>query len=116
MKKKASKHYIPSKCYVVCNFDINLLPVKLNLPMIFLPSKWELPLKKPIMLSDMSGGYLSRLTVDFYNRFSVITSHNYNNFNIVLEKKMDKFILILNGLQSQKFTINSMVFEFIIKK
>ena len=73
--KKAGKHYIPSKCYVVCNFDINLLHVKLNLPMIFLPSKWELPLKKLIMLSDMSGGYLSRPTVDFYCRFSVITSH-----------------------------------------
>ena len=64
------------------------------------------------MLSDMSGGYLSRPTVDFYNRFSVITSHN---FNIILEKKMDKFISILNGLQSQKFTINSKVFEFIKK-
>ena len=44
--KKAGKHYLPSKCYVVCNFDINQLPFKLNLPMTFLPSKWELALKK----------------------------------------------------------------------
>ena len=67
--------------------------------MIFLPSKWELPLKKLIMLSNLSSGYLSGPIVDVYNRFRVITSHNYNNFNIILDKKMYKFISILNGLQ-----------------
>lgn len=31
--KKKGKGYIPINCYAMCNFDLSLLPIKLNLPM-----------------------------------------------------------------------------------
>ncbi|KAH0447227.1 hypothetical protein IEQ34_023939 [Dendrobium chrysotoxum] len=39
MKKKGSS-FLPSHLYAVCNFDISLLPIKLNLPMVCKPLDW----------------------------------------------------------------------------
>ncbi|KAH0439561.1 hypothetical protein IEQ34_025844 [Dendrobium chrysotoxum] len=58
MKKKGSS-FLPSHLYAVCNFDISLLPIKLNLPMVCKPLDWTSACpegEEPRTLSDLSGG------------------------------------------------------------
>lgn len=35
-KKKKGKYYLPFNYDAVCNFDISLLPIKLNLPSLYI--------------------------------------------------------------------------------
>lgn len=120
--KEEGKGYLKSNLFAVCNFELSLLPFKLNLPMVCMPLDWELKyeLKSEIdntfMLSDMKGGYLSCPTLDIYNRFSLISSHNQRYFNIELNSyKYKDMCFILNGLQKQGFQINKKILEFIKK-
>jgi len=72
VKKKKGAYFLPSHLYAVCNFDISLLPIKLNLPMVCQPLDWTSacqPGQKPITLSDLSGGYLSGPTGEMYDRY-----------------------------------------------
>ncbi|XP_031396899.1 uncharacterized protein LOC116207918, partial [Punica granatum] len=132
--KKKGKGYLESNLFAVCNFDLSLIPLKLNLPMVCKPLNWEhisekqflfdFEIRKPFVLSDMIGGYLSCPTLDIYNsfrlnsslnnRFSLISSRNLSNFNIELEDDRYKEMCnILNGLQKQGFKINNKILEFI---
>lgn len=116
--KKKSRHYSETNLFVVCNFELSLLPLKFNLPMVCKPLDWGLKYprkqKKAVMLSDMSGGYLSGPTFEIYNRFQVISSHNLNNFNIELHDcKLKEMCSILNGLQTEGFQINKKMLEYI---
>lgn len=127
--KEKGKGYLKSNLFAVCNFELSLLPLKLNLPMVCKPLDWEhksesfdwelkseKEIKKTFMLSDMRGGYLSYPTLDMYNRFSLISSHNLSNFNIELHESNYKDVcFILNGLQKQGFQINKKILEFIKK-
>lgn len=71
---------------------------------------------KPVMLSDMRGGYLSGPTLDIYNRLNLISSHNLSNFNIELhDYKLKEMCFILNGLQKQGFQIKKKMLEFMKK-
>ncbi|KAF4394150.1 hypothetical protein G4B88_000661 [Cannabis sativa] len=90
----------------MCNFDISLLPIKLNLPMVCKPLDWTS--KKPRTLADIEGGYLSGVTGDFYNRFRLLSSHDYENFYILL-KDPNLMCNVLNTLQSQVFERNNNV-------
>ena len=56
------KGYIPLNCYAMCNFYLSLLPIKLNLPMVFEPLPWKSKVDVPSTLADIEGGYLSGLT------------------------------------------------------
>ncbi|KAK8499209.1 hypothetical protein V6N12_076059 [Hibiscus sabdariffa] len=40
-KEKDKKYYLPRNLYAVCNFNVALLPIKLNLPMICPPLEWK---------------------------------------------------------------------------
>ncbi|XP_073313488.1 probable DNA-directed RNA polymerase [Primulina huaijiensis] len=116
--KEKGKGYLESNLFAVCNFKLSLLPLKLNLPMVCKPKDWELKSDvdktKPMMLSDMRGGYLSDPTLDIYNRLSLISSRNLSNFNIELhDSKYKELCFILNGLQNQGFKINKIMLEFI---
>ncbi|XP_019435869.1 PREDICTED: uncharacterized protein LOC109342314 [Lupinus angustifolius] len=125
--KEKGKGYVKSNLFAVCNFELNLIPLKLNLPMVCKPSDWrhesemnfvfnDYKMKDTFMLSNLRGGYLSDPTIEIYNRFSLITSHNLSNFNIELhESKYKELCIILNGLQNQGFQINKDVLEFIKK-
>lgn len=57
--KKDDQFFVPETKYVLCNFDFNigLLAVKLNLPMICKPRDWEASVIPPRTLSDLHGGY-----------------------------------------------------------
>lgn len=113
---KKGKGYTPSSCYAVCKFDLKILPVKLNLPMVYKPLPWGVTKEKEedvdLTLADIKGGYLSGLTGEIYNRFRLLTSRNYNNFYIKLKEK-DELFKVLNTLQSQEFEINNKVLCFI---
>lgn len=78
------KAYIKKYLYVICNFELRLLPIKLNLPMVCRPLDWQ-PAKRgsdPEMLSDLIGGYLCKPSGDFYNMFRLLTTHNINHLFI----------------------------------
>lgn len=123
--KKKGKAYIERNLFAVCNFDLSILPLKLNLPMVCKPLDWEHPfelldehfdieIRKPFVLSDLRGGYLSSPTLNIYS--GLLSSHNLNYFNIELhDSKYKEMCSILNGLQKQGLKINKKVLEFIKK-
>ena len=43
------KYYIASNCYAMFNFDLNLLPMKLNLPMVYPPLPWKSKVSVPLI-------------------------------------------------------------------
>lgn len=113
---KKGKGYIPINCYAMCNFDLSLLPIKLNLPMVCNPLPWNSTVESPTTLADLSGGYLSGPTLDIYNRFRILTSRDLSHFYVNLKYPgYERMCTILNSLQSQVFEINNKVFEFILQ-
>lgn len=114
VSKSKKTGYYPLHCYAICNFDLNLLPVKLNLPMVYHPMNWTSTVDNPSSLDDISGGYLCAHTAEIYNRFRVLTSRDYSHFYIKLSNPKD-VCYILNILQSQAFMINSEFLLFINK-
>ena len=125
--KDKGKGYLEYNLFAVCNFDLSILPLIFNLPMVCKPLDWERPtdlfdpnynfeIKNPFVLSDLRGGYLSGLTFNIYYRIGLLSSHNLSNFNIELHYyKYKEMCSILNGLQKQGFKINKKVLEFINK-
>ena len=111
-REKKGSYYLPSHLYAVCNFDVSLLPIKLNLPMVYPPLEWTSacpPGQKPRNLSDLSGGYLSGPTGDIYDRYRLLSSGDINNFYIDIGSKgnYEKLCRVMNKLQCQPFQINS---------
>lgn len=116
IKKKSQSFYLESKIYVLCNFDINILPVKLNLPMIHKPLDWESALpgdKMARKFSDLRGGYLTTPSIEFYDRYKLLSSNNLNNFYISI-KNPTAICNIMNALQNQAFRINSEWLDYIL--
>lgn len=111
LKRKGS-FYIPSRLYAVCNFDISLLPIKLNLPMVCKPLDWTIAChecESPRTLSDLTGGYLSGPTGEIYDRYRLLSTGNINNFYIDIGGNFNcaNLCSVMNKLQSQAFQINS---------
>lgn len=112
VKMKKGSYFLPSHLYAVCNFDISLLPIKLNLPMVCQPLDWTSacpPDQKPRYLSDLSGGYLSGPTGEIYDRYRLLSTGNIKNFYIDIgrENNSEKVCSVMNKLQRQAFKINS---------
>nr|YP_010194890.1 hypothetical protein LK293_mgp005 [Arctium tomentosum]YP_010195021.1 hypothetical protein LK294_mgp005 [Arctium lappa]QZZ81629.1 hypothetical protein [Arctium tomentosum]QZZ81760.1 hypothetical protein [Arctium lappa] len=74
VQKKHGSYYLPSSLYALSNFDISLLPIKFNLPMVCKPKDWTSSSKKPRSLSDLKGGYLTGITGDL-SRYSLLSSN-----------------------------------------
>lgn len=85
--------------------------------MVCEPLDWKHPQdgkRKPILLSDLRGGYLSGPTLNMYGP-GLISSHNLSNFNIELnESTYREMCSTMNGLQKQGFKVNSKLLEFIL--
>lgn len=105
-KKKGGGYFISRGLYAICTFDLSLLPVKLNLPMVCEPLPWKATTDNPKSLSDIRGGDLDMPTGDFYSnyRYKLLTSRNLLHFNIRLEREYDKMCDVMNKLQSQPFS------------
>lgn len=115
-KKEEKEYYIKKHHYAICNFDMNLLPIKLNLPMVCKPTDWA-PYNDneiPQSITDLHGGYLSR-SIGAINRHRLLTSRDLSHFYIKLEMDWPNLCHIINVLQSEAFEINKTVLNFIKK-
>lgn len=119
VQKKQGSYYLPKHLYAVCNFDISLLPIKLNLPMVCKPLDWTNASpqckKRPRTMSDISGGYLSTPSGEMYDRYRLLSSGDYNNFYIDfgIDNNYEVLCSVMNQLQRQPFVINSCWLKFI---
>ena len=112
VEKKKGNYYLPSHLYAICNIDISLLPIKLNLPMVCIPLDWSIACQldpKPKTISDLSGGYLSCPTGVIYERYRLLSSCDINHFYIDIGKEdnYENLCHVMNKLQCQAFQINS---------
>lgn len=117
-KSKGGSYYKEENLFAVCNLDMSLLPVKVNLPMICKPLDWSCSnsgSQSPRTLSDLSGGYLSTscTTGQIYNRYRLLSSDDYNHFYIILDNNYRKLCSVMNKLQGQAFQINSKWLQFL---
>lgn len=115
--KKGGSYYIPMSLHAMCNFDLSLLPIKLNLPMVCTPVDWHQYRihMNALTLSDLHGGYLSKPSVDYYFRYNLLASHDSNQFYIQLGSEYKLMFSTMNSLQRQPFEINREVLSFIKK-
>lgn len=117
-QQKKESDFLPSHLYAVCNFDISLLPIKFNLPMVYKPVDWVCARgigHKPRHLSDLSGGYLSSITGEIYNRYRLLSSGDINNFYIEILNSYEDLCGVMNKLQHQAFQINSQFFKYLLE-
>jgi hypothetical protein len=56
-KKTKSSPFIQQKTFAICNFDLSLLPIKLNLPMVCKPINWKSFVENPTTLADVHGDF-----------------------------------------------------------
>ena len=104
--------------YVECKFNLKLLPLRLNLPMVVRPKKWCVNPKRlqkgnNIKLHELEGGYLTVSKENEYNRFSLLASRDTDHFNIII-KDVPGLCSILNNLQSKAFRINETMLDFLL--
>lgn len=118
-KNEKGSYYIPKRSYVICNFDISSLPMRINLPMVYPPIAWGKADKyglSPRTISDLIGGYLHSVTGEMYERYCLLSSVNLNNFYIDLSEyggDYKKLCDVMNKLQLQAFQINSQFLNFL---
>lgn len=115
--KKNGAYYLPTPLFVVCNFNLAILPIKLSLPMVCKPREWK-PIRdkgqQPRYLSELTGGYLSCPTSEFHNyRYSLMTSIDLDHFYIDLKENYQTLCDVMNKLQNQPYRINSKLLNFI---
>ncbi|KAM7249887.1 hypothetical protein ACFE04_019666 [Oxalis oulophora] len=117
VKKKDGKYFEESRLFVKCEFDISLIPIQLNLPMVSPPTKWEALTSNPQTISDLSGGYLSRPMGTMYERYKLLSSSDLNHFYIDISQNQnsDQLCTIMNKLQDQPFKINQKLLKFILE-
>lgn len=114
---KKNEFYIPKNISAINNFDISLLPIRLNLPMICPPVAWKkIRSSNHTTLSDLTGGYLSTPSGDIYDRYCLMSSHDPKHFYIEMtsQDQVDGLCSIMNKLQNQPFEINSEWLHFMI--
>lgn len=113
--KKKGSYYIPRTLYAICNFDVSLLPIKFNLPMVCKPLPWDTALtgvRNPKVLSDLKGGYLNGLTGEV-SRYKLISSGDINHYYINIDKYFKEICGVMNKLQDQPFQISKPMLEYI---
>lgn len=125
--KKSKNYYRSSFVYAECLFNPALLPIKLNLPMVFPPKDWDLRYPEEdrmwLNISDIYGGYLSNPTGQIYSTQRCMSSPDPKNFFIYFGEnnkpesydKLNKFCTSISSLQRQAFKINSEFLDIIYK-
>lgn len=84
IKKKKKSFYRSRALYVECQFDTTLLPMKLNLPMVYPPTDWsydysQVKEKEWFNISYLYGGYLNAPTKEIYDRYRLLSSGDVTN-------------------------------------
>ncbi|GKC07566.1 DNA-dependent RNA polymerase [Tanacetum coccineum] len=113
--RKRGKYYSQRAVQVACNFKLEDLPLKINLPMVCQPLDWEPknPKFQPKTLGDLKGGYLTGRTANISDRYSLLSSKNVKNFRVLLNDEHEALCSIMNALQRQAFKINEEHLKYI---
>nr|GMD14319.1 DNA-dependent RNA polymerase [Ipomoea batatas] len=113
--KRDGMYGVKKTSYVVCNFDIDLLPVRYNLPMVCPPRDWDVSSEakrggvgRPQTLSDLTGGELVEsglLMPSFLSRINIPEAINLLRKTFledeIMVKKKYKFQDILKEFLSR---------------
>nr|GMD12578.1 DNA-dependent RNA polymerase [Ipomoea batatas] len=113
--KRDGMYGVKKTSYVVCNFDIDLLPVRYNLPMVCPPRDWDVSSEakrggvgRPQTLSDLTGGELVEselLMPSFLSRINIPKAINLLRKTFledeIMVKKKYKFQDILKEFLSR---------------
>ncbi|KAI5669088.1 hypothetical protein M9H77_18941 [Catharanthus roseus] len=115
IRNKKNEFYTPKNIFAINNFDISLLPIRLNLPMICPLVAWKkIRSSNHTTLSDLTGGYLSTPSGDIYDRYCLMSSHDPKNFYIeISQDQVDGLCFIMSKLP---FEINSEWLHFMIDR
>lgn len=86
-KNKKKSFYRSSALYVECQFDTTLLPMKLNLPMVYPPADWsydysQVKEKEWFNISYLYGGCLNAPTKEIYDRYHLLSSGDVTNYEL----------------------------------
>lgn len=106
--------------YVKCLYDLNLVPVKFNLPMVVPPVPWHIETKESdktgkLVITALRGGYLTD-SVDVYYRYRLISSKNPELFKLRMTvRSEDDYLPVISLLQSVRFRVDENVVEFLTK-
>ena len=115
IQKKKGKYYLPKNLYAIRNFDVSLLPIKLNLPMVCKPLSWGSALPSglyPKYLSDLKGGYLSGIT-GAISRYNLLSTGDINHYYIDISNSYKEICSVMNKLQNQPFKISKHMISYI---
>ena len=106
--------------YVKCLYDLNLVPVKFNLPMVVPPIPWHIEKKESdktgkSVITALRGGYLTD-SVDVYYRYRLISSKNPELFKLRMTVRSEEdYLPVISLLQSVGFRIDDSVVGFLTK-
>lgn len=78
VEKKKGAYYLPKSIFAVCNFDLSLLPVKLSLPMVCPPLKWDTSKKRSLIVF---AGQPCDTSVDYRRLLLEAASFHYKSFS-----------------------------------
>lgn len=115
----SSQKFRKKSLYVRCKYDLNLIPVKLNLPMVVKPVPWHIETKETkkgkTLVTALSGGYLTD-SVDVYYRYRLLSSKNPELFKLRMTYRSEvDYLPVISALQSVGFRIDDTVLEFLNK-
>lgn len=122
--KKGDKYIKYKSVFIQCLFDLKLLPIKMNLPMVSIPKQWEIENNKKFkelgrvpQMHDLVGGYYtySLKSSMLVNRYRMLTSREYNHFNIRFTslESCRTLCVTITLLQSEPFIINSLLLSYV---
>jgi hypothetical protein len=117
IRNSNKKWYSQKHIYVVCNLNMSLLPITLNLPMVCPPLPWKPVVTNPISIADIKGGYLTSYPGEIYNpSYGLLTSPDFYHLYISLLGHDSKELCdVMNVLQLQAFEVNTAVLSFLEK-
>ena len=119
LEQKATLGKRKNTTYVRCTYDLNKIPVKLNLPMVVKPVPWHIETKEikkgKSLVTALSGGYLTD-SVDVYYRYRLLSSKNPELFKLRMTVRSETdYLPVISALQSVGFRIDDTVLDFLTK-
>lgn len=115
IKTKRSRYYKPMPLYVSLNFDRNLLPIRVCLPMVFRPRKVDLceeshgdriNVEQPSYL--LSGGYLQNVSKDIIECARLLSTPNVFHYDVRFQNVAQaiQLVEVMNASQEVPYRIN----------
>lgn len=118
-KKSYYLYSIEKGLMAFCYFDIGLLPINWNLPMICRPEQWSSKLKEgtqPCTLFYLKGGYLTPISaMDYHYRYTPLSTHNRENFNRnIKDDRYEELCEVMHKLKNKAYKRKSAMLKLIL--